>query len=264
MPARGWAVWTLGFMVKPHPVIIVPVLLALTVRVSGWGALARSAVAAVVVAGAVLGPWVVHGDGANIATTYKALFDANYERLSASAWNVWWFRDVAAHPAPDDDVLASVPLVTYRMTGVALSALAGALAMLLVWRRPTVRTALLAAAYLAAAFFVLPVSTHERYLYPVVALLLPVAVLERRWMWLYGALSATLFLNMVAVAPPVRSLSGRWVESPFSLAVAALNVALFGAWTLVLVGSLIRDTRRSRPAPLAYSERSMRERAGAG
>jgi hypothetical protein len=176
----------------------------------------------------------VHGDAANIATTYKALFEANYERLSASAWNLWWFRDVAAHPPPDSTVTAAVPFITYRAVGVALAAIAGALGAMLVWRLPTLRGALVGAAYLAFAFYILPVSTHERYLYPFLALLLPVVVLERRWLWLYGPASVTLFLNMTVVAPPIRAFSGRWVESPFSLAVAAVNVVMFAAHTVVM------------------------------
>jgi hypothetical protein len=240
-PMIGWGVWTLGFLIKPHPIIVVPILLALTVRRWGWTALARGMLAVGAVVAIVLGPWLVHGDAANIATTYKALFDANYERLSALAWNFWWFRDVAAHPPPDSAVTAAVPFITYRAVGVALTAIAGALATMLVWRLPTLRSALVGAAYLAFAFYILPVSTHERYLYPFLALLLPVVVMERRWLWLYAPASVTLFLNMTVVAPPIRAFSGRWVESPFSLAIAAVNVVMFAGFT-VLMSILLRNS----------------------
>jgi dolichyl-phosphate-mannose-protein mannosyltransferase len=233
-PTIGWGVWTIGFLIKPHPIIVVPILLALTLRRGGPTALVRGMVAVGAIGAIVLGPWLVHGDAANIATTYKALFDANYERLSASAWNLWWFRDVAAHPPPDTAVTAAVPLMTYRAIGVALTAMSGVLATTLVWRLPTLRSALVGGAYLAFAFYILPVSTHERYLYPFLALLLPVVVMERRWLWLYAPGSITLFLNMAVVAPPIRAFSGRWVESPFSLAIAAVNVVLFGAFTVVM------------------------------
>ena len=254
-PGTGWAVWMLGFLIKPHPVIIVPVLLVLTVRRHGVRALVRSALAVAGVAAIVLGPWLLHGDAANIATTYKALFDANYERLSASAWNLWWFRDVAAHPGPDEAMFGAAPMLTYRHVGLALSAAAGALATVYVWRRPTLRDGLLTASYLALAFYVLPVSTHERYMYPLVALLLPIAALEPRWRWPYAIASTTLFLNMVVAAPPVASLSGRWIESPFSLAVAAVNVALFAWFTGVLVRPLIGQRSAETPARAERQER---------
>jgi hypothetical protein len=242
-PAMGWGVWTLGFLVKPHPIIVVPILVTLTVRRWGWTALVRGMLAVAGVGAIVLGPWLVHGDAANIATTYKALFDANYERLSASAWNLWWFRDVAAHPPPDSAVTSAVPVITYRAVGVGLAAISGALATMLVWRQPTVRAALVGAAYLAFAFYILPVSTHERYLYPFLALLLPVVVMERQWLWLYVPASVTLFLNMAVVAPPIRAFSGRWVESPFSLAVAAFNVTMFAGFTAVM-SILLRNSLR--------------------
>lgn len=245
-PMMAWGVWTLGFLIKPHPIIVAPILLTLTLRLWGWKAVSRGMVAVAGVGAIVLGPWVVHGDAANIATTYKALFDANYERLSASAWNLWWFRDVAAHSSPDSAVTAAVPFVTYRAVGVALTAMSGALATLFVWRLPTLRSALVAAAYLAFAFYILPVSTHERYLYPFLALLLAVVVMERRWLWLYVPASTTLFLNMAVVAPPIRALSGRWVESPFSLAIAAINVAMFGVFTVVMSILLRSSSARGR------------------
>jgi hypothetical protein len=127
--------------------------------------------------------------------------------------------------------------------GVVLAAAAGALATALVWQRPGLRIALVDAAYLAFAFYILPVSTHERYLYPFLALLLPVVVMERRWLWLYVPASVTLFLNMAVVAPPIRALSGRWVESPFSLAVAAVNVVMFAGFTVVMLVLLRRSFR---------------------
>jgi hypothetical protein len=67
--------------------------------------------------------------------------------------------------------------------------------------------------------------------------------MERRWLWLYAPASATLFLNMAVVAPPMRAFSGRWVESPFSLAIAAVNVVMFAGFTF-LVSILLRNSLR--------------------
>ncbi|HEY8173532.1 MAG TPA: hypothetical protein VIH21_10650 [Dehalococcoidia bacterium] len=250
MPVAGFSAWTLGFLVKPHPIIVLPILVVLALR--GWGprALVEGMVAIVVVTAIVLGPWILHGDGIRIARTYQALFDADYGRLSASAWNIWWFRDVAAHPSPDARIFAALP-VTYRTIGALLSATSALLACAVAWRAPTFRVGLLAAAYLAFAFYELPISTHERYGYPFLVLLLPVALLDRRWLWLYVPASLAFFVNMVVVAPPIHSLSDRWIESPFSLAVAAANAAMFAAFTLVMCArlrSVARETAESMPA----------------
>lgn len=233
-PELGWAIWALGFMVKPHPVLVVPVLAVLTWR-CGPAAVCRSLASVGAVFALVLGPWLLHGDGLRIIHVYHSLFNADYERLSASAWNLWWFRDVAAHPSPDDAITAAIPLLTYRVAGLLMSASAAAIAVVLVLMAPRLREALIGAAYLSFAFYVLPVSGHERYLYPFLGLLLPVAFIERRWLLWYVPASATLFLNLVVVAPPIDGLAGRWVESPFSLAVAAVNVVLFGSLTAYLM-----------------------------
>jgi Gpi18-like mannosyltransferase len=242
-PATGWAIWTLGFLVKPHPVIIVPVLVVLTAR-CGWRAAVRSMASVVAVVALVLGPWLLHGDGARIVEVYHSLFDADYGRLSMSAWNAWWFRDVAAHPGPDAPIWQAAPLLTYRLAGLLMSAAAGGVALAFVLHSRRMSAALIAAAYLAFAFYMLPVSTHERYLYPFIALLLPVCLVDKRWLWIYVPASATFFLNLVVTAPPIASLSGRWSESPLSLVVAAVNGALFLAMTVVLVRVEVRAAPR--------------------
>src|SRR5207237_229931 len=232
-PVLGWSLWSLGFLAKPHPIIIVPVLIIVTVRNGGWRALGRSFCAAVAVAAIMLGPWIIHGDGVRIAEVYKSLFWADYERLSSSAWSLWWFWDVwAGHPWPEDAFIGPLPLLTYRTVGSVLSLIAGSLATAYTLRRTDLRRALIAASYLAFAFYVVPVSTHDRYLYPFLALMLPVVAVDLRWIWLYVPASLTLFLNMFFSAPPVESWAGRWLESPLSLVVAGANVIMLAEFSL--------------------------------
>ncbi len=261
--ATGWAVWSLGFLVKPHPIIIAPLLLVLTLRHGRRGML-RSSAAACGVFVVVLGPWVVHGDAGRIFDVYRALFDADYERLSASAWDIWWFRDVAAHPRPGAAIVPALPLLTYRLAGLLLSASAGVIATVYVAMTPRLLPALVAAAYVAFAFYELPVSTHERYFYPFLALLLPVVMVERRWLWWYLPMSATFVANLIVVAPPVQTFAGRWVESPFSLAVAAVNLTLFAAMTvylLILEARAIPGTMRGARQAMAQRRNAIRSEA---
>lgn len=236
-PATGWATLAAGMMVKPQPVVVVPVLVVLTVHHGGWRALPRSMVAAGAVVAVVLAPWVVHGDAGRIAHTYRALFDADYERLAAGAWNIWWPLDVARHPHPEDTIIG--PL-TFRAAGLILSAAAAVLALAYVALAPRLRTALIAAAYLAFAFYMLPISTHERYGYPFLALLLPVLVLDRRWLWLYVPVSLTMFANLFLAAPPMAGWADRWLESPFSIGAAVINTILFVGFTAYLSATVAR------------------------
>jgi Gpi18-like mannosyltransferase len=227
----GFGTWAAGFLIKPHPIVILPLLIYLAWR-QGPRALRSGVVTVAAVWLVGLGPWLLHGDALNIMRVYRSLFEADYSRLSASAWNLWWFFDLSLHPQPDQAVFA---FITYRTLGLVLTVSAGFLALFYLHARPNLRGALLAAAYLSFAFYLLPISTHDRYLYPFLAFMLPVAIAEPRWRVLYGLASTTFFFNLVVVAPPIADFAGRWTGSPFTVGVAALNCLLFALFTLAIV-----------------------------
>jgi Gpi18-like mannosyltransferase len=224
--------YALGLAVKPHPVIIGPVLLLALLRRGGVRAVALAGAAVLAVVAIVLGPWILHGELGRIIDVYQLLFTKDHSRLSELAWNMWWMFDYAGDPRPGTEIVG--PL-TFRNVGLLLSASATVLAFAYSATRPGLRFLLIAAAYQAFAFYALPIASHERYLYPFFAFLLPVAVLDRRWLWLYVPLSVTFFLNLVVVAPPIEALMDRWVYSVFGVYVAGVNMALFAAFTVVLV-----------------------------
>ena len=109
------------------------------------------------------------------------------------------------------------------------------------------RGALIAAAYQAFAFYLLPVSSHERYLYPLLGFLLPVALIDRRWLWLYVPISITFTLNLLTVAPPTDRYQDRWVYSDFGAWFGMLNTAMFAAFTAVLVREVWGRVRGIEP-----------------
>jgi Gpi18-like mannosyltransferase len=244
-PALAGASYTLGLAVKPHPVIIGPLLLLAVLRHGGVRAALLAGAAIAVVAALVLGPWIAHGELGRIVDIYQGLFTRDYHRLSELAWNGWHVFDYAGDPGPGSSLVGPV---TFRLAGLALSACAAVLAIAYAAKRPGLHYALIAAAYQAFAFYALPIGTHERYLYPLFAFLLPVAVIDRRWLWLYVPLSATFFLNLVVVAPPIPNMADRWVYTAFGPSVAVVNMALFAAFTAVLVReSLVAPRKRSVP-----------------
>ncbi len=257
-PFASGAALALGLAVKPHPIVIAPLLLLLLWRHGGFAALARAALGAALVTALVLGPWIVHGDLGRIIDVYETLFTKERARLSELAWNLWWIFDQRGDPRPDDRIIAALPL-TFKTTALALSLLAGGLAMAYSWARPGLRNALIAAAYVAFAFQALPIGTHERYLFPFLGLLLPVAILERRWRPLYAAVSITFFLNLVVVAPPARIWMDRWVYGDFGVAVAGINAILFACFTVILViGLRLRSWPRRLREIVARSGRTAR------
>ena len=254
--ARGhttaaWVVWALGMSVKPQAVVLLPVLGLATLQVHGIRPLLRGGGAAFATFGLILTPWMLHGDTLRLTAAYGALFGSDYGRLSVSAWNSWWFVDQIATLRPNDAV-AVAPFATYRLLGLALSAFAGVLAAGYASAHRDLRGLLIAGAYLAFAFYMLPMSIHERYLFPVLALLLPVALVDRRWMWVYAPVSLTLFTNMFVIAPPVEAWSGRWVDAPIIPLVAGANVAMFAAFTAMVA----RGAADSLPAAASFVRHS--------
>lgn len=229
--APAAAVWTFGFLMKPQPIVIVPLLVLVALRHDGWRAVARAAPAGAAVTLVIVGPWLLHGDLIRILKVYRLLFHDRAPVLSWSAWNLWRFWDATVRPAADDRAVA---FVTYRMIGLALSAVATAVALAYAWSQSDLRGALIAGAYLVFAFYLLPVTTHERYLFPFLGLLLPVALVERRWLWLYAPVSALFFLNLLVAAPPIRSLAGTHIQNPLFLVAAGVNVLLFLAYTAAM------------------------------
>ncbi len=229
--ALAGAVWALGFLVKPQPIIILPVLLLIAYRSGGPRSILSAGLAGAAVGLAVLGPWLVHGDLFHIIKVYRWDFHDVGAPLSLAAWNLWRFWDATVTPAADDK---AVLFVTYRNVGLGLSGLAAIVALAYAWARPDLRGALIAAAYLVFAFYMFPVRTHERYLFPLLGLLLPVVVVERRWLWLYVPLSAMFFLNLVGTAPPIKSLDGAHIHNPVFLVASGINVLLFLAYTASL------------------------------
>lgn len=241
--AMSGAVYALGFAVKPHPIIIVHLLGYALLRAGAWKALLRALAAFAVVAAIVLGPWILHGDVARIIDVYQLLFSKDHHRLSELAWNVWWIVDQAGDPRPESAIISGFSPLTYRLTGLGLSAIAALISLAYMHARPGMRGTLIAAAYQAFAFYALPIASHERYLYPFIGLLLPAVFVDRRWLWLYVPVSVTFFLNLFIVAPPIRELADRWVYQEFGVITAAVHTAIFCAFSVVMVAGAFNGLR---------------------
>ena len=239
------AAWTFGFLMKPQPIVILPLLLLIAFRRDGLRGVLGASLAGAAVGLVITGPWLLHGDLIRILKVYRLLFHDRAPLLSWSAWNLWRFWDATVAPAADD---RAVFFLTYRTIGFGMCSVAALIALGYAWIRSDLRGLLIAGAYLVFAFYILPVTTHERYLFPFLGLLLPVAMVERRWLWIYVPVSALFFFNLVAAAPPIKSWDGMHIHNPVFLAGAALNVLLFLIYTAVIAPtawSALGDVRAS-------------------
>jgi len=172
-----------------------------------------------------------------------------YGFLSVNAFNLW------ALVAPEGaDSLAegfswnddTVPLLG-PIPGVAIGAVLLVAGFLWGTWRAAVRddrwTLIVAVTFLAIAFFILPTRVHERYLFPVIALMPLLAVVSGRWALALLLLSIGAFINFHAIltlplygTANVETLPlGEWFRTPSLIVVSALlqtGVGLWAAWQL--------------------------------
>ena len=153
-----------------------------------------------------------------------------YPGLSINAFNMWrnpWSGLGSSNQWGNDSaVLFSLVGVSvdWRLVGTLLFAAAGLVALWLVTRRDDLRGVLIAALLVAVAFFVLPTRVHERYLFPALALAVPLVLRRPAWAVAYGMLSLLFFANVywaytidwsyasTAVLNPA-SAASRWRET---------------------------------------------------
>jgi hypothetical protein len=128
--------------------------------------------------------------------------------------------------------------------GTALGAAGIAGSLWLLRRRRDLVGLLGVSVLVGLSIYFLPTRVHERYLFGAIAFLAPLAVLEPRLRWPFGALSLAFFgtLVYVLVTSPYRILPGDKVgELPdWAISLMALAVTAIGAWTAWRVVSLFR------------------------
>ena len=239
----GLFLWAVGFAIKPQPLFILPILLAFVWWRSRWKGLAGGLLGLSAGLALMLGYWLANGQWNEIRNVYQMLFKPE-PTLSLQAWNIWWFKVLHGDPAPASSALAIGGLhLSYSVASILLFAVATLLSLIYLRRHLDLTGLLEASAFMAFAFFMLPVSSHERYGYPFLGLLAPVLLIKPRWLFLYIPISVTFFANLYVVAPIEEALSGRLVNSPLTEAVAALNVLMFSFLVAWLALASLRPAR---------------------
>jgi putative flippase GtrA len=251
-PGLGSSALAVGFLVKPHPILLIPLLVWLAWRWTGVAGLLRGVVAGVGTAAAGLAYFWLEGSGERVRWIYSLLFETG-PQISVSAWNGWWALYRAREQTFPADVLFAIGAsdVTIADFSTLLLMLATALVVASMGLRPVLTSVLVAAAFLVFAFFMLPMKMHERYLFPLFAVLAPVAVIHWRWFAMYALLSITFVLNLYSVFPfPLVARpegTHRFIAAPTDAVISAVNVGLFVVFAAMLAVPAARDWRQWLP-----------------
>ncbi len=137
--------------------------------------------------------------------TFVSKTAGGYPYLTVNGYNLWALIGSEGNGSLASDGLWSkdtIPLLG-PLPGVVIGGvllLAGfVVGLWAAFRRDNRPTILIAAVVLSAAFFVLPTRVHERYLFPVFALLPILAVWSGRWRWATLAFAIGSFINLHAI-----------------------------------------------------------------
>ena len=238
-----------AIMLKPQPLIFVPLILFYLWRWAGWSAALRAlgglcAGALVLVLPYLLPPWTE----ALAFYTNFATITARWPGATVTAFNLWWLLGLAGHPytAP---LLGSI---SPNALGLLLFAVTYLIVCVGIWRDAVPGRLFLAAALLTVAFFDVTALQHERYLYPALVFFAVTALSDRRAWLLYAISSLTLLLNMVLAIILFSEMSHPGIDihniRTWTLQHPELTVAVAAANVALLVACIVIYARRPVPA----------------
>jgi Gpi18-like mannosyltransferase len=188
-------------LTKLQAVILVPLVLFTVAQRGHWRSLVRGAAISAGIFLLLALPFILHG---RIYQLFRVLLTpvGTAPFLSLNAFNVWWLISGGYGWQPDS--VALLGFVTPRLIGLALLATAVVFGLYRIRVDVSRDSVILVAAFTCLVFFMVCTEMTERYILPTLPLLLLLAPGKRRFAWLYGLLSVTVFINLYTVFPLLR------------------------------------------------------------
>ncbi len=242
-----------ALMLKPQPVVFVPLALVYLWR---WGGRKETRRACIEMVGSMVLiclPYLL--PPVPEILIYARNVDG-WIRASrpADALNLWWILDPQHGFSPQ----GGIPVVE-AIIGWVLFFLVLAIVIKGIVNDNSPKTLWSGAAILALAFFTLTTLQHERYLYPALALLLIAALYDKRAWPLYGVATLTAFMNMAMAVilydsplyqqfPQLRDVL---THHPQATSALQASVAWMNIMLLLAALALYLPCLRRRPTPPA-------------
>ena len=245
------ALVTCAALTKAQTIVVIPLALAL-ILAAGVRPLLRAAAASVAVLAGVLAPFAWGGVLASAKNAYTGSVGF-YPTLSSSGYNLWWaLWGFDANRV--NDATRGWLHATAREQGWALWGLCVAYVLVVVLRHVRARRefdgtlVFFAASMCAYSFFIFNTEMHERYLFPLVPLGLPVAAAWPRFRGPYAAATLLYFVNMLGVL--------RWTDVDRAIfdSFPTLTVFIATLQTACFVVSLRRFSEYASLSPRTSAE----------
>jgi dolichyl-phosphate-mannose-protein mannosyltransferase len=197
-PLQLGALLALAVLIKPQPVIFIPLVLWYVLLTAGWRDVLKASVAGLVTILLICSPFLVPPHLQMLA--YLQNTTQGFGSIFNYALNLWFLLGSTSLHGSWTYQTPVIGALTLNSVGVLLFAPVYALALALVWRRRSVATLYMAMALSAVGFFDLTALQRERYLFPALAFLLLAAVYHRSFLLHYALASMTVFTNILLVA----------------------------------------------------------------
>jgi Gpi18-like mannosyltransferase len=223
-PEMSAVVFGIALLTKPQGIALLPLIAVLIFKKDGIKRLLTSTAAFVATIFIVILPFEWSNPVTFLSDIYFGAY-GGYEFTSINAFNIWglyglWIADGALN-----------------IVGWVLFAAFAGFAMFVLHRRYHVsgdNLAIYAGFMLLFAFFMLPTRIHERYLFPVIVMLVLLVPFVKKARLLYVALTGTLLVNQAYVLYWLNEYIRRGLNyspnlsgDPVVLAVSATNLILF-------------------------------------
>jgi hypothetical protein len=210
----------IGVLTKPHALVIAPLLAIWVVRHAHPKRWLTAAISGVVAAIVAIAPFQQGRPYDWIFYFYGAAMDA-FKRTSMNAFN---FMALAGGLRAQDS--SRVMGVSYFWVGMGLSMAVLLFAMYLAWGARTWRGLMLSAFIALFGNFIFAPRMHERYLFPAIIFLVPIAIEEPFLLGIFVALTASWLFNLGYVFEKNALLT---VRDPAAMIGSSFNLLLFGS-----------------------------------
>ncbi len=219
----AWGLAAIGVLVKPQGLMILPVIGLWTMLETDFATWIRSGVALITVAIIGIAPFQIGHEWNWILKLYTSTA-AYYHETSVNAFNLMAL--VGGLRQSDSGTIAGI---SYFALGMSLLVpLYGFIAWIL-WRGRTQERLLFAAFFAIFGFFMVAPRMHERYLYPAIALAVPLALEAPEMLVVFIVLSLTCVINLSYILHTLNTvvfLDGRDGLAMFTSALNVVALAL--------------------------------------
>src|SRR5579862_8790244 len=218
----AWGLAAIAVLVKPQGLMMLPVLGFWTMLETDFATWIRSGIALVAVAIIGIAPFQIGHEWNWILKLYSSTA-AYYHETSVNAFNL-----MALIGGLRNSDAGTIAGISYFWLGMSLLVPMYGFVGWILWKGRTSERLLFAAFFAIFGFFMVAPRMHERYLYPAIALAVPLALEAPEMLAVFAILSLTCLINLAYILHTLNTVVFLDSRDGLAMATSALNVVALG------------------------------------